>query len=280
MLSVTFSFYLTVLLLCHFIGDYYLQTNKMAQEKENNIRNTLIHSILYGLPFAVLLFILILLNALNIMTAGIIAGAVIMHAVIDLIKCIFEKTVRFRNHPDFNRTVYVIDQILHFVVILIGAFILSSVSSDSILSIHAMLSSNLYSDIYSDLSSILYSDLYFLLKCVLFIVIISKPVNVSFKKIFEKYQPVQKTDGNEIEPNIESISGAGATIGILERLLIGIFIGTGQFAALGLVVAAKSIARYDQISKNKLFAEYFLIGTLYSVLTTLIVYYILFEVVA
>ena len=37
-----------------------------------------------------------------------------------------------------------------------------------------------------------------------------------------------------------------------------------QISAVGLVLTAKSIARYDRISKDQEFAEYYLLGTLLS----------------
>jgi hypothetical protein len=56
----------------------------------------------------------------------------------------------------------------------------------------------------------------------------------------------------------------GATIGILERLLIVAFMMTGAQAAVGFVVAAKTIARFRQLD-DRHFAEYYLLGTLASV---------------
>ena len=65
----------------------------------------------------------------------------------------------------------------------------------------------------------------------------------------------------------------GATIGVLERLIVCVLVLTGQAAAIGLVVAAKTLARFRQLDDRR-FAEYYLIGTLASVslaLTTAIV---------
>lgn len=42
------------------------------------------------------------------------------------------------------------------------------------------------------------------------------------------------------------------------------FISMNQYAAMGLVLTAKSIARYDKITKDEKFAEYYLLGTLIS----------------
>jgi hypothetical protein len=56
----------------------------------------------------------------------------------------------------------------------------------------------------------------------------------------------------------------GATIGALERLLIAALILTGAEAAVGFVIAAKTIARFKQLD-DRGFAEYYLLGTLASV---------------
>jgi len=55
----------------------------------------------------------------------------------------------------------------------------------------------------------------------------------------------------------------GKTGGYLERLLVYVLVLNGQWAALGLVVAAKSIARFPEL-KNQDFSDYYLIGTLTS----------------
>ncbi|HEY7522369.1 MAG TPA: DUF3307 domain-containing protein [Candidatus Limnocylindrales bacterium] len=56
----------------------------------------------------------------------------------------------------------------------------------------------------------------------------------------------------------------GATIGILERLLIVVFVLTGSQAAVGFVIAAKTLARF-RLLDDRNFAEYYLLGTLASV---------------
>jgi uncharacterized protein DUF3307 len=56
----------------------------------------------------------------------------------------------------------------------------------------------------------------------------------------------------------------GATIGILERLLIVAFMLASAEAAIGFVIAAKTIARF-RLLDDRDFAEYYLLGTLGSV---------------
>jgi hypothetical protein len=65
-------------------------------------------------------------------------------------------------------------------------------------------------------------------------------------------------------PRPPSPARIGATIGVLERLLIVTFVLTGAQAAIGFVVAAKTLARFKQLDDRQ-FAEYYLLGTLASV---------------
>lgn len=61
-----------------------------------------------------------------------------------------------------------------------------------------------------------------------------------------------------------STARVGATIGVLERLIIVAFVLTNASAAIGLVIAAKTLARFKQLDDRQ-FAEYYLLGTLASV---------------
>src|SRR5262245_31607124 len=61
----------------------------------------------------------------------------------------------------------------------------------------------------------------------------------------------------------------GATIGILERLLIVTFMLASAEAAIGFVIAAKTIARF-RLLDDRDFAEYYLLGTLGSVTVAIV----------
>lgn len=105
---------------------------------------------------------------------------------------------------------------------------------------------------------------------------IAKPANITFKILFSAYQ-VKPESEQEDDNSTKTKNGAGALVGILERFLCAVFIVLGQYSAVGLTMTAKSIARYDQITKNPAFAEYYLIGTLYSILYTVVLYGIIFK---
>jgi Protein of unknown function (DUF3307) len=65
------------------------------------------------------------------------------------------------------------------------------------------------------------------------------------------------------------VARVGATIGILERVLIVVFVLTGTEAAIGFVVAAKTLARF-RLLDDRDFAEYYLLGTLGSVAVAIV----------
>ena len=161
------------------------------------------------------------------------------HAVIDFSKTYLAKLLKLTQIKSFA-----IDQILHIICILGFVFLLWKGQVPAFLE-------NSY------------------LKVILFMVLITKPSNIAFKIFFERFQP-------RTQAKLDTISGAGAMIGNLERIVIGICMVMGQFASVGLVFTAKSIARYDKISKNPVFAEYYLIGSLFSILSVFVAAWICF----
>lgn len=64
----------------------------------------------------------------------------------------------------------------------------------------------------------------------------------------------------------KSLPNAGRYIGILERLLVFLFVVLGRWEAIGFLVAAKSVFRFGDLkdSRNRKLTEYILIGTLLS----------------
>lgn len=62
------------------------------------------------------------------------------------------------------------------------------------------------------------------------------------------------------------LTGGGKTIGKLERMLVLLFVLTAIPQGIGFLVAAKSIFRFGELkeARNRMEAEYIIIGTLYS----------------
>ena len=80
------------------------------------------------------------------------------------------------------------------------------------------------------------------------------------KTIFTKWDISKYTEDNE------SLKDAGKYIGILERLLVFIFIIVGHWEAVGFLITAKSVFRFGDLTstKERKLTEYILIGTLIS----------------
>ena len=103
------------------------------------------------------------------------------------------------------------------------------------------------------------------LKWILVLLLIHKPANILIANILSGYRPEKKEVSDKKLPDENGTDrNAGRMIGTLERIIMVIFIAIGQYAAVGLVLTAKSIARYDRIAKDQVFAEYYLLGTLLS----------------
>lgn len=63
----------------------------------------------------------------------------------------------------------------------------------------------------------------------------------------------------------ESLANAGKWIGIVERLIILAFVLQAQYSAIGLLVAAKGIIRFNEKDRPEVKTEYLVIGTLMSI---------------
>lgn len=84
------------LILCHLIGDYVLQTDRIADTKSTNMYHLFVHCALYCVPFYFLFGVSWQLTFIFI-----------AHVIVDLLKARYKK---------IN---YKTDQILHYVVLMI-----------------------------------------------------------------------------------------------------------------------------------------------------------------
>ena len=68
----------------------------------------------------------------------------------------------------------------------------------------------------------------------------------------------------------ESLANAGKWIGMVERAIILIFVIYNQFSAIGLLVAAKGIIRFNEKDRQEIKTEYLVVGTLMSIAMAII----------
>ncbi|WP_417875918.1 DUF3307 domain-containing protein [Winogradskyella sediminis] len=159
-----------------------------------------------------------------------ILGITALHLIIDALKLLLQRKKTKRRY-------FFIDQLLHAISI-IGLTFLMDISE---IDLHLILDANLLT----------------LLICVAFL---TKPTSIIMKVIFSKWNISKLTKDNE------SLKDAGNYIGVLERLLVFVFIITGHWEAVGFLITAKSVFRFGDLtaSKERKLTEYILIGTLIS----------------
>lgn len=236
---LSFSNLFTILMIPHILGDFYFQTDKISSKKEKELKWVIYHSVIYGIVNVS--FIKFIFKTIDF---NIIAFLIVSHAIIDILKYYFISKPTSIN-------IFVIDQFLHLLFIFITFCCLNKGISF------------IFNEYITQLFSILNISLFEVCSCVLKILLIHKPINIFIAFFMKPYKKSNKENKDEIK--------AGRIIGTLERMIMLFFINIGQYSSIGLVLTAKSIARYDKISKSQSFAEYYLLGTLLSTISVLII---------
>jgi len=214
------------LILAHLIGDFPLQPAKYVEAKENKKIKSWE---LYAHVFLHGVLALFILGDWMYwhVALSIVAG----HLFIDIIKIYLQKEAT-------KPTWFIIDQALHLLVI-IGIWALWFQSGFSLIKA-----------VKSDSFITIITALFFL----------TQPMALIMKAAMKKWSDALKKEKEE------SLDNAGKFIGILERLLVFVFILNSQWEAVGFLLAAKSVFRFGDLrkSKDRKLTEYVLIGTLIS----------------
>ena len=88
-------------------------------------------------------------------------------------------------------------------------------------------------------------------------VFVSFPTGILIGQLTSKWRQ-QITDA-------PTLGNAGKWIGIIERIVILTLVFTRQYEAIGLLIAAKSLLRFNEANRPEIKTEYLLIGTLISI---------------
>lgn len=214
------------LILAHILGDFLLQPNswvKAKEEKKGLAWQLYAHVFVHGLLILLLLF--------DLTDWKLAATIMFCHLIIDYAKLKFQT-------ESSKITWFIIDQIMHLVVILIlGLFWINK---------------------EKELLDLLLSDTFIILATA--VVFLTQPTSIILSVLVK---PWSDAITNEKE---KSLKNAGKYIGILERLLVLVFICTHHFESIGFLLATKSVFRFGDLkeSKERKLTEYILIGTLLS----------------
>ena len=88
-------------------------------------------------------------------------------------------------------------------------------------------------------------------------VFLTLPASILIGQVTRKWR--DKLQGSE------NLAEAGKWIGIVERTIIFVFVLQNQFEAIGLLIAAKAIIRYNEKDRPEIKTEYLVVGTLMSI---------------
>ena len=229
--------------LAHLLADFFFQTENLCIRKQKSGPKSLhiyIHILIVfafsaGLTFSCSFIFYSLFIA-------------IAHFIIDILKHYAERLIKSRNNNNnqklfFNNITFFIDQILHLTTIYLIT--------------HLYWTQNPCTPEYINYFSIEH------IVTVIGFLLCFKPANVAIRVCLSSFSQYNKYIMPILSDNKTDLEKAGRWIGSMERLLTYIMILVGQYTAIGFIIAAKSILRYNN-DKDSCKTEYVLIGTLLS----------------
>lgn len=160
---------------------------------------------------------------------------------------------------------YFADQFLHLLAIaLIAIFFLNSNADIS-------MNKNIVYALNADSKTLI-----ILFKALAAFIVVLQPVSLTFYKIFDievlAQSKTPESKDEEKSKNVD-IKGAGAIIGFMERIIMLCLLIMGEYTAIGFVIAGKSLIRLNSNIKQ----EFFIIGTFYGIITTIVTFIIFFK---
>jgi hypothetical protein len=243
------------LLVAHLLGDFYFQPTRWVESRNTkHLRSPALylHALLHGV---LALIALLATSAITVLTTK-------ESGLADI---------------DFTALLMVAGGILisHFVIDAIKSYAKSTTLAFAIVILWALLTAQI-EPLFKQILLINHQHLAILLAYL----IILKPTSIFIKQLLSPWSKEldehakPKTASTLVQLPIQNtLAMAGQRIGYLERLLILTFVLLNQFAAIGFLLAAKSIFRFGDLTKSedKKLTEYVLLGTLTSVVITVAV---------
>ena len=226
MTNVAFAYALA----SHILLDFYIQNDKMAQDKEQSAPVLVLHCALYALGIAILAGTVLELGFLEVL-----ASVAIVFSSHFLIDGPLRHLARKREVSEIAR--FAIDQALH-VLVLAALQIAANASAG-----------------YGFQSR----EARTIIAWTLPILCCGKPAVIAVSMILCGARTTINEKSKEHGPK------SGRWIGMLERMLVLALSMLGEYSAIAFVFTAKSIARFKEIEQNRDFAEVYLLGTLTSV---------------
>lgn len=278
------------LILAHLIADFYLQTDKMVKNKLKHLKRHIFHHLLtFVVP--IVIHWIINFNPGDILEKVLLPIGVILilHTLIDIVKIkVIDNNFEGKAEKNILYLIcFLADQLLHLLTIIMVSTIFYDYSIQGIVNRVAALIQNQENAELSLLSIVLLLVIIFILTTTVsgHIVRILLGTLPNQLATFEgKYSLVNelKNKGentskehrlieeyNYLVLNKHDLS-RGLLIGYLERLIVVILTYYSAYPAIAFIVTAKSITRFKQMDERN-WAEYFLLGTLTSMLLGILI---------
>lgn len=225
---------LFILLLVHFLADFYFQSEAIAREKMRKTRYLILHSTIYAALLCLGAFLPF--RPLPALLPVVVLS--VTHFLIDWLKILYD---RHYEKPWNRFGSFCVDQALHIGLICIAYFgCLQFVPVST----------------WWDKMPFLGEFLDECIACVLIMAVCLKPPAILVGRLLDCF-------GHE-KSNADTLDKGGYVIGLLERFVVVILILNGYIGEIAFVLTAKSVARFKEFEKEG-FAEKFLIGTMASI---------------
>lgn len=222
-----------MLVFSHLLAEFVLQPDSWLKKKKEEKHKSVIF-ILHALLAGALAYVFLA----EWHAWYIIPAVAILHGVID--------SWRMSRKTD-NLTVFAIDQGLH----LLSLAAVWLVFHSDLVTLPIQWSNSIWTNMVVHISAI---------------IILTYPVGMVIGYFTKKWR--EELDEKD---ELRSLKSAGRWIGNLERTFIYLSVITGNFSAIGFLIAAKSVLRLNGMRNEVKMAEYILIGTLMSFLLAIIV---------
>jgi hypothetical protein len=274
--------YFLLLTFAHVLADFLLQSDRLVKQKKE--RSTRITALAIHAGIHLLLYVLFLLpwfireNEWSLPAVLIFMGVVLSIAVIHFIIDYFKEIISARlTSQKQHALIFIVDQLLHIVsiVLILSLFQLVTFTFTE-------LASGVYNYLFQGISLTQFETLLALGVLLIiatygtsyFLAIILKNLAPEDAMINTKQERQKKEENNRVVSSTTTTEvslhhprqnkNIGRYIGMLERILIIILVVNQALTSITILVAIKSITRFKQF-EDKRFAEYYLIGTLFSI---------------
>ena len=226
------------LLLAHLLGDFLLQPKWLVEKKGKRLWPLAIHGALHYASAWTCLLIFTPAIFLSVYGQTIVVGYSIVHLAIDKLKSL---TITHNTRRD-NLQTFLLDQLLHVIVLAIAACLLAGISPAAL---------------FHGLNPSPSTQARILQVAIIYVGAIFGG-GYLIRYLTHGFVTKSTTDGSA------HLENAGLYVGWIERFLVITAIVMQSPVLVGLILTGKSIARFPEFKEPR-FAEYFLIGTLLSV---------------